>query len=152
MCNSSDHNIISCPYYACYTQPDFAPPRDSTHVVLILHDSSLALAQCTGFERGEPFGYAMRLSGVSACLESKDTFDMVRNLVDTPLERSRDAFVHKESPSIACDNVLPNPLDHSHISTFCSQPLLSLGCYCDVVTPDFSKPEWRTQDDNVVDS
>jgi len=27
MCNSSDHNIISCPYYACYAQPDFASPR-----------------------------------------------------------------------------------------------------------------------------
>ena len=91
---SSYHNITSCPYYACYAQPDFAPPRDSTDVVLSLVDSCLLLAQCMGFEEGEPFGYAARLSGISACLESEDTFDMAHNLVNTPLEGCRDMFVH----------------------------------------------------------
>jgi len=44
--------------------------------------------------RGEPFGYAARLSGVSACLESEDTFDMAHNLVNTPLDGCHDMFVH----------------------------------------------------------
>jgi len=125
MCSSSDHNITSCPYYACFYQPDFASPKDNTDVVLTLPDSSLPLAQCTGFEGGEPFGYATRFSGISAYLESEETFDVVHNLVDTPLEGHRDVFMHEESPSLACDNVLPSPLDHFHVSTFCSQPSFS---------------------------
>ena len=40
LCGSSNHNIVSCPFYACYTQSD----------------SSFPLAQCTGLEGGEPFG------------------------------------------------------------------------------------------------
>ena len=52
----------------------------------------------------------------------EDTFDMEHNLVDTPLEGCHDMFVHERSPSQACDNVLPSPLEHSHVSIFCSQP------------------------------
>ena len=44
MCNSSNHSITSCPYYACSAQPDFASPRDYTDVVLTLPNSSLPLA------------------------------------------------------------------------------------------------------------
>ena len=35
-------------------------------------------------------------------------------------------FVHEESHSLCLhDIVLPNPLDHSHVSTMCSQPFIS---------------------------
>ena len=73
LCSSSDHNANSCPYYACYAQPDLVSPRDSTVVILTLLDSSLPFAQCTGFNGGEPFRCAAGLSGVSACLEWEDT-------------------------------------------------------------------------------
>ena len=50
-------------------------------------------------------------------------FDAVHDLVETPLEESRDVLVHEESPSFGFhDIVLPNPLDHSHVSLTCSQP------------------------------
>jgi len=52
LCSSSDCNLNSCPYYACCAQPGFAPPSDSTDVVLTLHDSSLPLAQCTRVRGG----------------------------------------------------------------------------------------------------
>ena len=106
MCNSFDHNANSCPYCACYAQPDFASPRDNTDVVLILPDSSFPLTQCTGLEVGDPFGFS-RFDEVNACLESRDTFDKVPNLVETPLEGHRDVFVHEDSRSLGCDNVCP---------------------------------------------
>jgi len=65
-----------------------------------------------GVRGGEPFGYAARLGGISACLESEDTFDMVHNLVDTPLERCRDIFAHGGSPSLGCDDVFHNSLEN----------------------------------------
>ena len=43
MYNSSDHNITSCPHYACYAQPDFASLKGKTDLVLTLHESSLSL-------------------------------------------------------------------------------------------------------------
>ena len=86
MCNSSDHHAKSCPYYACYAQPDFASPRDYTDVVLTLHDSSLPLAQCTGFEGGEPLGYAAKFSRDNALCGFEDMLDREHNLVDTPLK------------------------------------------------------------------
>jgi len=33
--------------------------------------------------------------------------------------------MHEGSPSLACENVLPSHLDHSHVSTFRSQPSFS---------------------------
>jgi len=75
-----------------------------------------------GFKAGEPFGYDARLNGVSACLESKDAFDVVHNLVDTPLEGCRDMFVHGGSPGLGRDDVIRIPLEHSHVSLMCSQP------------------------------
>ena len=43
------------------------------------------------------------------------------DLVETPLEASRDVFLHEAFPSLSCDSVLPNPLDRSYTSTLCSQ-------------------------------
>ena len=44
MCNSSDHETNSCPYYACYAQLDFTSPRDNTDIVLISPNLSFPLA------------------------------------------------------------------------------------------------------------
>jgi len=52
---------------------------------------------------------------VNACLESGDTFNRVHDLARTLLEGCCDVFVHEESPNVGCDNVLPSPLDHSHV-------------------------------------
>jgi len=85
MCNSSDHDISSRPYYACDTHPD----------------SSLHLAQ---------FGIN------NACYRLETTFDRVHNLVETPLEGCHDVFVHEDSSSLGSNYVIPNPLNHSHVS------------------------------------
>ena len=109
MCNSFDHNITSCPYYACYAQPDFASLKGKTDLVLTLHESSLPLTRCTGIEVGEPFEFA-RFDEVNACEEFDDTFHMTYNLVDTSLEGCHDMFMHEGSPSLGCNDVIPNPL------------------------------------------
>ena len=33
--------------------------------------------------------------------------------------------MHEKSPSLACENVSPNALEHSHVSPLCSQPSFS---------------------------
>jgi len=123
MCSSFDHNANSCPYYPCYAQPNFLSPRDNTDIVLTLPYLFLPLAQGTRFQVGEPFGYVARVSGDSACLESKGTFDRVHNLAKTPVEGCHNVFTDEKSPTLGYDNVLPNPLDHSHVSPICSPPL-----------------------------
>ena len=50
------------------------------------------------------------------------SFEEVHNLVYTPLEGCCDMFVHPGSPSLGCNDVIPNPLEHSHDSIMCSQP------------------------------
>ena len=67
----------------------------------------------------KPFGVVAKF--VDACFESRDTFDKVHDLVETPLEGSCDVFVHKDFPSLDSNIVLPNPLNHSYAS-----PLYSL--------------------------
>jgi len=68
---------------------------------------------------GEPFGGVAGCVG--ACFKSKDTFDEMYDLVETPLKCSRDIFAHKDFPNIGFTNiVLPNPLDHSHVSPMSS--------------------------------
>ena len=62
---------------------------------------------------------------------------MEHNLVDTPLEQFRDVFAHEGSSNLACDNVLPNPLEHFHVSTFCSPPSFSLEYTYDVPIDNF---------------
>jgi len=61
---------------------------------LTLHDSSVPLAQCTGLGVGKPFRVVVRSSVVDASFESEDAFDKVHDLVETPLEGSRDVLVH----------------------------------------------------------
>jgi len=107
MCNSSAHNVSSCPYYACYAHPD----------------SYLPLTQSMRLEAGESFGLVSSFGMSNALCGLEDTFNVEHNLVDTPLEGCGDVFLHKGSPSLAYDKVIPNSLEHSHVFTFCS-PLL----------------------------
>jgi len=66
-------------------------------------------------------------------LSSEDILDDVHDLYKTPLEGSRDVFMHKESPSLGFDNnVLHNPLDYSHVSPMYLQPSSSPEYYIDV--------------------
>jgi len=74
---------------------------------------------------GEPFGLGASFGMNNACCGLEDTFDLEHNLVDTPLEGCRDVLIHKGSPSLACDNVLPSCFGDSQVSTFCSPPLFS---------------------------
>ena len=55
----------------------------------------------------------------------EDTLDRGHNLVNPPLEGCRDLFMHEGSSSLSFENVLPNPLEHAHVSTFSSPPSLS---------------------------
>ena len=90
---------------------------DNTKVVLTLHDSSFPLTQLTRLEVGGPFGGIARFSVVDACFKSKDVFHKVHDALETPLEGSRDVFMHEEPPSLGFDNIaLRNPLDHSYVS------------------------------------
>ena len=51
---------------------------------------------------------------------------------ESPLEGSRDMFMHKESPSLGFDDsVISNPLDHSHVSPMWSLPSPSPKYYLD---------------------
>jgi len=61
----------------------------------------------------------------NALCGSEDTFDKEHNLVDTPLEGCRDVSCMRDLYRLACDNVLPSSLEHSHVSTFRSQPSFS---------------------------
>ena len=95
MCSSSDHNVISCPFYACYAQPD----------------SFLRLAHYMGFEVGEPFGLVANFDINAAYYESKENYNVVYNLVETPLEGSCSVYVHEKSSSLGCKIFPPNSLD-----------------------------------------
>ena len=70
MCNSSTHNVSSCPYYAYCAHSD----------------SSLPLTQSMRLEVGKSFGLGASFSMNNALCELEDTFDMEHNLVETPLE------------------------------------------------------------------
>jgi len=68
-----------------------------------------------GLEAGVPFGVVASLSVIDTCFESEGTLDKVHDLDETPLDRSHDLFVDKESPNLSFDDsVLPNPPIHSH--------------------------------------
>ena len=127
MCSFSYHKTNSCPYYTCHDQPYLASPWDNTDVVLSLRDSSFPLAQCTGLEASEFFGVVARFDVVDACFKSVDFLDEVYDLDKTHLKGLSDVFMHEVSASLGFGNiVLPNPLNHSHVSPICSQPCISL--------------------------
>jgi len=104
LCNSSNHTTSSCPYYACYAQPDFVSPWDNTDVILCLPDSSFPLALCMGLEPCDPFGFDSRIDFADTCFESEDIFDKVHDLLETPLEWSRDVIMHEESTCLGFDD------------------------------------------------
>jgi len=89
LCNTSTHNVSSCPYYAYYAHSD----------------SSLPLTRCTGLEVGEPIRLDASLGMNSVLCRFEYTLDREHNLVDTPLEGCREVFVHEGSSSLTCDNV-----------------------------------------------
>jgi len=74
---------------------------------------------------GKHFGLVARFGMNNAYCGLETPFDEVHKLVDTPLERCRDMFAHGGSPSLGCDNVIPNSLKHSRVSPMLSQPLFS---------------------------
>jgi len=79
-----------------------------------------------GLEVREPFGVVTRFSITDACFELGDTCDKLHDLVEMPLEGSRDVFMHEEFPSLGFDNnVIPNPFYHFHVSPICSLPSIS---------------------------
>jgi len=78
-----------------------------------------------GLEVCEPIGLVASFGMNNVCCGLEDTFNIEHNLVDTPLQGCRDVFMHEGSPILACDNVLPSPLEYFHVSTFCSQTSFS---------------------------
>jgi len=100
---------------------------------LTLPDSSFPLAQCTGLEVGEPFGFIAKFGVANVCFKSEDILDKVHDLEKTTLEGSRDVFMHEESPNLGFDDIiLSNRLDHSHASPMCSPPSIFLEYSLDV--------------------
>ena len=96
---------------------------DNIDVVLDLLDSSIILAQCTRLDAYESFKGVARFSVIDAHFELEDIFNKVQDLVKALLGASCDVFMHEESYSLSFDDiVLPNPLDHSYVSSICSTP------------------------------
>ena len=101
LCNTSAHNVSSCPYYACYAHSN----------------SSSLLIGCTGLEVGESVGL-----GVSFDMDNAFCGYRGHNLVDTPLEGCHDIFAHEGFPSLFCDDAIPISLERFHVSPMLSQP------------------------------
>jgi len=83
-------------------------------------------------------GLLARFDEVNACLESEGNFDEKHDLARTPLEGHYDVFVHEESSSVGSNYVIPNPIEHSHVSITRSQPSFSAN-YSVVVPNGISK-------------
>jgi len=92
-----------------------------------------------GIRGGEPFGYVTNFGMNNDLCGFEDTLNRGHNLVDPPLEGCRDLFVHEGSSSLSFENVLPNPLEHAHVSTFSSQPSSSSPEYTYDVPNDISE-------------
>jgi len=100
---------------------------------MALHDSLFPLAQCMALRWVSLLGVVAKFSVTDACFGSEDTFDEVHDQVETPLEGSHDVFMYKEFHTLGSDSiVLPNLLDHSHVSPMHLQPSLSPEYYIDV--------------------
>jgi len=106
MCSASSQNVSTFPYYLFYAHTDLPLP----------------LAQCTGLEGGESFGYAANLGLDNALCGLEETLGRDPNLVYTPLEGCQDLFVHEGSSSLIYENVIPNSHEPYHVSTFSSPP------------------------------
>jgi len=78
------------------------------------------------------FEFITRFDVANACLELEDTFRVMHDLAKTPLEASYDVYMHKESASLDCNDILLIPHDRSHISPMCSHPSSSLEYYFNV--------------------
>jgi len=59
--------------------------------------------------------------------------------VGTPLKKCRDLFMREGLSSLSYENVLRNPLEHAHVSTFSSQPSSSSPGYTYDVPNDIFK-------------
>ena len=75
-----------------------------------------------GLEVGEHFRLDVSFGINNDLFGFDDTFDREHNLVDTPLEGCWDLFVHVGSSNLSYENVLPNPLEHAHVSIVSSPP------------------------------
>jgi len=106
MCNTSSHNVSTCPYYAFYAHSD----------------SSLPLAQCTGLEGVQSFGHGANLGMDDAFCGLEETLVREHDLVNTPLEGCHNSYAHEGSPGLTCENVIPNSHEPYHVSTFSSPP------------------------------
>ena len=114
MCNTSSHNVSTCPYYVFYAYSDLPLP----------------LAQCTGLEAGESFGYGASFGMTDTFYELEETLVREHDLVNTPLEGCHDSYAHEGSPSLTYENVIPTSLDHFHVSTLTSLPSSSSPQVC----------------------
>jgi len=94
-----------------------------------------------GLEVDEPFGFDAGFDVSNACFKTEDILDVVHDLDKTPLEGSRDVFMHKDLPSLGYNNAHPNPLDYSHVCPKC--PPLS-------ISPKYSLDE-PTDDPKMCD-
>jgi len=94
-CNSSHHDINSCPYYVCYVQPNFVSPWDNTDAVQSILDLSFPFSSVHGTRQDDPFGFDARFDVSDACFRSEDILHEVHDLGKTPLEGSRDVLVHE---------------------------------------------------------
>jgi len=108
-----------------------------------------------GLAVGEPFGLVVRFGMNNTCCGLKTPFDKVHHLVDTALERCRDMFVHKGSPSLSCDDVIPNFLERSHVYLMFSQPSFSPEHYFDVPIDNFKLCDFNVHmgnEDNTLNA
>ena len=74
---------------------------------------------------GEPFRLIAKFDVGDSYCASKDTLDVVHNLVNTPVGGCHCEYLHEESSSLCFSYAFPNPLSHSHVSPTCSQPPIS---------------------------
>jgi len=84
----------------------------------------------------EHFGLVAKFDVDTVYYESEDTYNVVHNLVETPLVGCCEVHVREESFNLVFNYVFPNPLDHSHDSPMCSHPLTSLEYYFNVAIDD----------------
>ena len=99
---------------------------NSIDVVITLPDSFFPLAQCTGLEVGEPFGFMAKFDVGDSYCASEETLDMVHNLVNTPLEGCRYECINEESSRLCFNYAFPNSLIIPMFSLRVHNPLFPL--------------------------